>query len=186
VSELGESIELATELALETVKEDGSEGGRPRWYMYVALSTLLMALLTAIGALLAGVTSDEALLKRTEEIMEISILEGDRVQVDILSAKHEILVSLGKTPDEAEVERVREFKDAIEELAADVQREEKRIISSNSSSLVLAVAVTLLSVGITVSGMSVIVEQKMLWIVGIVFGVAGAVGVGIGVVTMVT
>jgi uncharacterized membrane protein len=145
-----------------------------------------MALLTAIGALLAGVTSDEALLKRTEEIMEISILEGDRVQVDILSAKHEILVSLGKTPDEAEVERVREFKDAIEELAADVQREEKRIISSNSSSLVLAVAVTLLSVGITVSGMSVIVEQKMLWIVGIVFGVAGAVGVGIGVVTMVT
>jgi hypothetical protein len=186
VSELGESIELATELALETVKEDGPEGGRPRWYMYVALSTLLMALLTAIGALLAGVTSDEALQKRTEEIMEISILEGDRVQVDILSAKHEILVSLGKTPDEAEVERVREFKDAIEELAADVQREEKRIISSNSSSLVLAVAVTLLSVGITVSGMSVIVEQKMLWIVGIVFGVAGAVGVGIGVVTMVT
>lgn len=186
MSEVGESIELATELALETVQEDGPEGGRPPWYLYVALSTLLMALLTAVGALLAGMTADEALLTRTEEIMAISILEGDRIQVDILSAKHEILISLGKTPDETEVERVREFEEAVEGLVADVEREEKRIISTNSTNFVLAVAVTLLSVGITVSGMAVIVEKKLLWIAGLAFGIAGSVGLGIGILSFVT
>ena len=186
MAEIGESTELVSELAMESVQDGEPESERARWHMHVAITTLLMALLTAFGALLTGMTAHEALLDRTKEVIEISILEGDRVEVALLKAKHEILISLGETPDEAEIARIREFDEEIQELAAEIQSEERRILSSSSTHLTLAVAVTLLSVGITVGGMSVIVEQRSLWIAGIVFGVAGAVGVAIGVVTMVT
>jgi len=186
LSELGESTELASELITETTKEDKEKGERERWHKQVAFSTLVMAVLTAIGALLAGITAHNALLERTQEIIEISTLEGDRVSVEVLKAKHEIMLSLGETPDESETDQIRAYELEIEELKGDAAGEETEILSTNFSHLVFSIAVTLLAVGITVSGMSIIVEQKFLWIVGIAFGVAGAIGVGIGVLTIVT
>jgi hypothetical protein len=81
-----------------------AEGKHPRWHKRAALSTLLMAVLAAIGAKLSGITSNQALMERTRESIEISILEGNEVEVAIIRAKHDILSSLGETSDQAEVE----------------------------------------------------------------------------------
>ena len=185
MSELGESSELASELVMETVKEDEAKDERQSWHKLVAFSTLLMAVLAAIGALLASVTAQDALFERTKEIIEISILEGDQVSVEVLKAKHEIMLSLGETPEESEIDQIRAYEVEIGELKGDAAGQEAEILSTHYSHLVFSIAVTLLAVGITVSGMSIIVEQKFLWIVGIIFGVAGAVGVGIGILTIV-
>ncbi len=186
MSEPGESTEMASDLIMETTKEDKENGEREIWHKQVAFSTLVMAGLTAIGALLAGITAHNALLERTKEIVEISILGGDRVNIEVLKAKHEILLSLGETPEESETDQIRAYEVEIEELKGDAAGEEAEILSANFSHLVFPIAVTLLAVGITVSGMSIIVEQEFLWIVGIVFGVVGAVGVGISILTMVS
>ena len=186
MSELGDSTELASELITETTKEDKEKDERERWHKQVAFSTLVMAVLTAIGALLAGITAHNALLERTQEIVEISILGGDRVNIEVLKAKHDVLISLGETPEESEIDQIRAYELEIEELKGDAAGEETEILSTNFSHLVFSIAVTLLAVGITVSGMSIIVEQKYLWIVGIILGVVGAVGVGIGILTMVS
>jgi hypothetical protein len=50
--------------------------------------------------------------------------------------------------------------------------------------MIFAIAVTLLSLGITLGGMAIVVERKSLWTVGILFGAAGALGAGIGVFYM--
>jgi hypothetical protein len=123
VSELGESTELANELVLEADQEDASEHKSPRWHTYLALSTLLMAILTAMGALLAGMTAHEALLEKTEEVVELTILEADRVEVDLIKAKHEILISLGESPDPLEVERIEVYQEETDELGTVIQHE---------------------------------------------------------------
>jgi uncharacterized OB-fold protein len=43
-------------------------------------------------------------MERTRESIEISILEGNEVEVAIIRVKHDILSSLGETSDQAEVE----------------------------------------------------------------------------------
>jgi len=186
VSELDESTELAAELVLESLEQDGEQKKAHRWHKFVAMSTLLMAMLTAVGALLAGITAEEALFERTEEIIEFTILEGDRVEVEVLKAKHEILTSLGEIPDETDIKKIQAYEAEIDELEITTANEDVVILSMMNSHLMFAIAVTLLSVGITMSGMSIIVEQKWLWIAGFVFAIAGAIGVGIGILTMVT
>jgi hypothetical protein len=50
--------------------------------------------------------------------------------------------------------------------------------------LMFAISVTILAVGISLGGMSVVIEQKWLWVVGMAAGVLGSFGVVAGIITM--
>jgi hypothetical protein len=182
VSEIGESAELIDELFMESVKADKAKPKSPAWYRQVALSSLVLALLTALGGLLAGVTGQEVLLKRTQEIIELSRLEGDRVSVEVMKAKHEILVSLGQARDPGEIALVRAYEEQERELGRDARREELQVQAVDHANNVLAIAVTVLSVGITLSGMAVVVEEKRLWLAGLIIGAGGVLALALGIV----
>lgn len=186
MSELGESTELVNELILESVKEDNIETGHkaPKWHRQVALSTLLMALLTAVGALLAGITAHESILDRTEELMNVAIAENDRTNIEVLRAKIEILDRLGESPDLEDQATLFAYQNEIEHVEKKAVHEAIAVRESSYAHLVFAVAVTILSVGITMSGMAVIIDQKSLWVAGLVFGIVGAIGVTMGIYTM--
>lgn len=182
MSEIGESAELIDELFLESIKADEANQKSPGWHRQVALSSLVLALLTALGGLLAGVTGQEVLLERTQEIIEFSRLEGDRVSVDVLKAKHEILVSLGEARDPGEIALIRAYEEQERELSQDARREEVQVQAVDHANNVLAIAVTVLSVGITLSGMAVVVEEKRLWLVGLIIGAGGVLILALGIV----
>jgi hypothetical protein len=91
-SELGETAEAARELIVEEMQEKTETA---EWVRKVALSAIVMALISAIGALLAGITANESLMERTEEILEVSRLESDRLHVEVLRSKHDVLRALG-------------------------------------------------------------------------------------------
>ena len=181
MSELDDSTEMTNELIMESTKNDEVEQQRPKWHNWAAFFTLLMALFTTIGALLAGITAHEVLLERTKEVITLSASQGDRLTGEVLKAKHEILVSMGETPDESEIAQIEKYEAEAEALDAKVARAEARVQSMDQPHLVFLLAVVLLSAGITLSGMSFIIERKFLWYLGIVFGVAGALGVGFGI-----
>jgi len=184
MAEIPDTVEMADDF-VEDVVETGEDGGKhPRWHKHVALSTLVMALLTALAAMLAGMSSHQSLIERTQEIIEVNSLEGDRVQVEILKSKHEILTVLGEMPDQAEVKAMAAFESGIRELNAEAASEETLVFSTIETHHIFAVAATLLSLGTALNGLSVIVNRKYLWIVGLVFGVVGTVGLVWGVVRM--
>jgi hypothetical protein len=180
-----ESAELASELTMESVKQDDNAETQARWHKQVAMSTLLMAVLVAVGALLSGITANEALLARTEEIIESSRLDRDQIVVEVLKAKHDILTSVGETPQQADIEQIKSYQSELEELTDLTQREEEFILRTTFAHLIFASAITLLSVAITLSGMSIIVGQRYLWFIGIVVAAGGAIGIGIGVLMMI-
>ena len=186
MSEIGETSELVDELVMESVKEDEGTHKSPNWHRQVALSSLVLALLTALGGLLAGMTAHEALLERTKEIIDVSRLEGDRVSVEVLRTKHEILASLEQPVDPAEIALIQAYEEEARELEMEARLEETQAQLTGYTHLVLAIAVTVLSVGITLSGMAVVVEEKRLWLAGMIIGAAGALGLAYGIVVMLT
>jgi len=177
-------LESATEHAHETIHDHVAEshGGRPtsRWHAYVALSTLVMALLSALAALLAALSAHESLLERTHEIVDFVSLETDRIEIEVLQSKHDILRQFEVTPPPAELSRIRTYEEKVVSLMERTAEEEAVVRASNRAHIVFAIAVTLLSVGITLGGMSIIAKQRFLWIVGLVFGFAGAISLAIG------
>mgnify|MGYP001551131706 FL=1 len=186
MSEIGERAELVDELVMESVKEDESGHKSPKWHRYVALSSLVLALLTALGGLLAGMSAHEALLERTKETIEVSRQEGDLVRADVLKAKHEILASLGEPVDPEEIAQIQAFEEEAKELGIEAEREEEQAQATGYAHLVLAIAVTVLSVGITLGGMAIVVDEKSLWIAGMGIGAVGAVGLAFGIFVMLT
>ena len=48
------------------------------------------------GSRLAGITSNESLMERTEEILDLSKLESDRLHIEVLRLKHDLLRSVDK------------------------------------------------------------------------------------------
>jgi hypothetical protein len=185
VTELGETTETVNELVMETAQADEKSVAQTEWHRQVAMSTLLLALITAVGALLAGITAHEALLEGTKEVIDISIIENDRVSVDVLKAKVDIINELGGTPKTSDLALIHAYEEEIRTLEEVAALEESIVQTSTATHLILAVAVTLLSVGITLSGMSIIVGQKFLWLAGLIFGILGSLGVVMGVFNMV-
>ena len=184
MSELTEMTETAQDAVIEAVESKEVGEQEPRWHRQVALTTMIMALLAAFAGMLSGVTANEALLERTREIIEVSHLEGERVCVETLKSKHEILNTLGQTPDQGEIGRVAAFEEEMQELEANAAGEETLVLTVSNAHLVFATAVTLLSLGITLGGMAVVVERRLLWTASLVIGAVGAACAGMGVLTM--
>jgi len=186
LSELGaEAAVMASELVQEETKEGEGGHGAPRWHTWVAMSTMAMALITALGALLAGITAHEALMERTQEAIDISIAENDQVSIEVLAAKVEILESLGYPVSPADLARIESYEEESLERKEAATEDEGAVNKLTFPHLTLAVSVTLLSVGITMSGMAVIVDKRYLWLSGLAFGVLGTIGVGIGISSMI-
>ncbi len=97
-SEIEEATEVAHALIKEEVQEENKDE-KSQWIGLVSLSAMVMALLSALGALLAAVAANELMVERTKEILEISHLEADRIDIELLKSKHAILASLGEVLD---------------------------------------------------------------------------------------
>ncbi len=184
MSELPETVESAQDFVTDVIEPQEVGDGHPRWHKHVALTTLVMALLTALGAMLAGMSATQSLIDRTQEIIEVNSLESDRIYLETLKSKHEILTTLGETPDQAEIEAIAAIEKEIQELDTQAAGEETLVLTDTRSHHIFAIAVALLSLGTALCGMSIIVNQKFLWGAGLLFGAIGTVGVGLGVLRM--
>ena len=167
------------------MKEDEAGEG-PRWHRQVALSSLILALLAALAGLLAGLTASQELHVRTQEIMELTRLESERINIQVLKTKHELLDSLGRAVDPDELAQIQAYEEEVEALGAELAAEQRQEQRTGSTHLILAIAVLLLSVGITLGGMAIVVAEKRLWYAGLAVGAFGFLGLALGVVRMLT
>jgi len=184
MSELPESVETAEDFITDVLETQEVGDGHPRWHKHVALTTLVLALLTALGAMLAGMSAHQAMIDRTQEIIEVNSFEGDRNYVETLKVKHEILTALGETPDQAEITTIAAIEEEMLELEIKTFGDESLVNTTTKAHHIFAIAVALLSLGTALCGMSIIVNQKYLWGVGLLFGTIGTAGVGLGVLGM--
>ena len=176
-----EDLNKGIEESLESSKGSGKGVG---WETWVAHSILVLGLLSAVGALFANITAQEALFDRTEEILLDSAREKDLITVTLLRSKHDILVALGKVPDETEIQEIRELEAEITTLGAEINADESEIRIIAKAHHLFAIGVTLLAIAITLSSISIVLKRLVLWIGGLAIGTVGAGYMGVGFFNM--
>jgi len=150
--ELTESAEIATDVIAERHQEE--DGADRKLIAIVAMSTMVMALFSATGALFAGISANDAMLVRTAEILTETRLESDRLEVDILTANARLMQALGFEIDEEQVALIERDREETIEFATEVELDEAEVEVVMRAHERLAVGVTLLSIAITLGGMA--------------------------------
>jgi hypothetical protein len=178
-SEIEEIVsEGIEEIAVDDViDEQHGDGGhaerRPRWELWVALSSSLLAVLSAIAALLATFASDEAAVALSDQTDYAAYAEAVTAGHTILKAKLDILSSLGDTPskeDIAELDRLHALANEFRErghTAKDTSEFEFKVHDR------LAIGVTLFQVTMLLGGLSIMVQRRAIWHFGLLFTLFG-------------
>lgn len=168
MSEANDGAEFAADLALEALGE--SDLNDDNWRRKVAASTLVFASVAAVAALLSGITSHEILVTRTEEIVDFSLSEGDRIAAAVLDTKHDLQQVMGVEPDAEEVAAVEGFLAEAELLREEARHLELESQQVGRSHLIFAMSAAIAAIGIAVIGLSVVVDRRWLWVTGTIAG----------------
>ena len=95
------NIEESAEVALDAATDEAREGRgpHPRWLIWAAMSTMIMALFSVVGSLLAGITSNEAIIDRQMQLRELIDLNRIELEAEVLLTRLAVLESTGQKSD---------------------------------------------------------------------------------------
>lgn len=162
------------EVPLEQVHEDiHHHANRERWILGVALSTALLAGLAAVASLLSGHHANEGMLDQIRASDQWGYYQAKGIKGAVLSAKLELLVSLGKNSDPRDEAKVAEYKKDQEAIAEQAKEKEKASEEHMHLHVIFARGVTLFQVAIAVSAIAVLTKRRPFWYVGMAFGLMG-------------
>ncbi len=171
-TELENSNAAAQELLLEEVIHTVQEKN-PKLVNRIGMVTLIMALASAVGGLMAGITSNEAMNERTQEVVDVIHLQNDNAELREIKTKHEILRALNVPADPNEATQIENWTAQKEKdlalIHGDIETVEKIFLLHEA----FALGVTLLSIAITLCGLTLITNYKMTWLISLIVGSLG-------------
>jgi hypothetical protein len=180
-----ENIEEFAEVALEAAEDESREHGhRVPWLEWATLSTMLMALFSVIGGLLAGKTGNEAIIDRQMQLQELVQLNRMDLEAEVMLTRLAVINSSNLSADPALLQRIATRTKAIEGYTHTADEDEDESATTLAQHELFAIATTILSVAITLTGMAVIVRRRSLWFGGIGISIGGAAVLVYGVARM--
>jgi hypothetical protein len=146
----------------------------PRWTRYLSLSTAIIAVFAAVASLESGSNSNEAILAKSEAMLDQSQASD---QWALFEAK-----SIKATLTEADKPRSTGYRQEGEAIEKKAEGLEDKVKEDNEESEHLmerhhkfAVSVTLLQIAIALSAIAALTRRKPLWFVGMAVSAAGVV-----------
>jgi hypothetical protein len=149
------------------------EEGKEKWVLFVALSTAVIAVLAAITGLMAGNNADEAMLAQIRSSDQWAFYQAKGIKTDILNTSNTMLIALGKKPDTAAVQKVKENKKEQADIMTKAKEAESESKLHSAKHEVFARGVTLFQIAIAIGAISIITKRKLLWITSLGFACAG-------------
>jgi hypothetical protein len=174
--------------------ESAKPQGQPGWLRYLSLSTAMIAVFAAVASLESGSNSNEAILEKSEAMLNQSQASdqwayfqakglkatlSDGEAAIITDGKPELAAKLA-----AEAKRYRAETDEIQKAAREL---EDKVKDNNLRSERLmehhhhfAIAVTLLQIAIALSAIAALTRRKPLWFLGMAVSGGGIVMFALG------
>lgn len=159
---------------------EAAEGHHKKWHQWVALTTMMFALLAAIGGLLAGMSAQQALRDRTNETIDIVALQAKLVQAEVLRTKIDLLEANGHEVEDEVRKRLGVLERDIDELEEASIREEEDAEGSTEAHEHFAASVTLLGIASSLCGLAVLADRRWPWYAGFCFAALGLTYFGLG------
>jgi len=163
----------------EAIEEKHTEGGRPRWLDYLAISTALFAVFAAAAALEAGNYANEALfkanqgvLKQTQAVDAWSEFQADSIKKQTQQNLVILLAHVGGTPAEIkaandEAARRQGQQDDLMKEAKARDAETAALTEESQGQLEhhhrFAVSVTLFQVAIGLAAIAALLRRPAVW-----------------------
>jgi alpha-galactosidase/6-phospho-beta-glucosidase family protein len=167
-----EEIEVPTEEVQEHILHAAHES-REKWTLGVALSSAFLAAFAALGALMAGHHSNEAMIEQIQASDKWSYYQAKGIKAAVLQNKMQILESLGKPPTKSDEEKLETYKKEQEEVKEKATEKESVSSAHLVRHVTLARSVTLFQVAIAIAAISVLTRRKKFWFVSLGFGFCG-------------
>lgn len=164
-----EEIEIPTEHLHETIHEKASEAAKEKessWFMYVAISTALIAVLAAISGLMAGHHSNEALIQQIKASDQWAYYQAKGIKAEIKG------IAVNGKPDEAAVERYKKEQEEIKQRAENAEKASNVHLEHHVR---LAGSVTLFQIAIAISAIAILTRKKILWYGSLLIAAIGAI-----------
>ncbi|HTB52633.1 MAG TPA: DUF4337 family protein [Ferruginibacter sp.] len=162
-----EEIEIPTEGLSDEINDkagEATERKEMKWVLFVAISTALMAVFAAIGGLMAGHYSEDAMRHQIKASDQWAFYQAKGIKADIRELQPQLFPG-SLASDSLRAQQAEIMKKAKEE------EEESEVAASKHE--LLAPAVTLLQISIAISAIAIITNKKFLWLSGIALAAAG-------------
>ena len=177
-----EEIEVPTEHLHEQIQE-GAEEKKERWTLYLALSTALMAVLAAVGGLLAGHHANEALIERVKASDAWNFYQSKSLKQEIAVTTERLLhaVAAGRRDTAfAQNDDISRYDKEKAEIKRQAEEAERSSESHLARHVPLSRAVTAFQIAIAVSAIAILTRRKLLWFMGLMLTAVGIVFLLIG------
>jgi len=166
----------------------------PPWLRFLPLSTAMIAVFAAVASLLSGSSSNEAILEKSDAMLNQSRASDQWAYYQAKSVKQKL------SADEAEIVKdtrpelnarfaadARRYDVEAKQIEESARKFEERVKESNARSEQLmerhhrfAIAVTLLQIAIALSAIAALTRRRSLWFLGMAVSVGGLVVFGAG------
>lgn len=173
IEDYSESIHEQSNEHAHHIAHEGS--AKDKWVVFVALTTAVIAVLAAITGLLAGDHADEAMLAQMKASDSWAFYQAKGIKADMLTSSNNVLLSLGKSPDTASVNKIKREKQEQQEIAEKAKDYQKESDEHVARHKILARGVTMFQIAIAIGAISIITKRKLLWFASMGFAVVGIV-----------
>ena len=167
-----EEIEAPTEAVEEEIHHHAAHATE-KWISQVALSSALIAVLAAVGALLSNHHANEAMIDQIKASDHWGYYQAKGIKAGMLSMKTDILSSLGKATEKEDLQKIARYKKEQDEVSETAQKEEENSELHLKHHVILSRGVTLFQVAIAISAISILTRRRRFFLLSLAFAAIG-------------
>lgn len=168
-----EEIEVPTEQLHEHMSEAAEHEGGGGFNMRVALTAAILAVIAAVGAMMAGHAANEALILQIKSSDSWSYYQAKSIKSSVLSSKIDILQAMKKKASDEDLKKQEEYKTDMEKTSDEAKGYADASEAEMQKHVTLARAVTFFQIAIALSAIAVLTKKRQLWLGGMVLGIIG-------------
>jgi hypothetical protein len=171
-----EEIEDPTESLHEHIHEGThhAEAEGNKWIVYVALTTAIIAVLSAITSLLAAHHADESMLSQLHASDQWQYYQAKGIKTEILISDGKMLKAMGKEPITADEEKIKDNKKEQQEIMAKAKEAEAESKTHVEGHNILARSVTLFQIAIAIGAIGILIKKRIYWFISLGFACVAA------------
>ncbi len=185
--ELKEQIDQRLEEHEHHAGHGGGGSIQPNWIRYLSLSTAIIAVFAAVASLQSGANSNEAILEKSEAMLNESrasdqwaYFQAKGVKAAIAEGQADLVKD--QKPDRAAelAAKAKGYRAEADKIGEGAKQLEEKVEENNKASESMmehhhrfAIAVTLLQIAIALSAIAALTRKKPLWFLGLGVSAAG-------------
>lgn len=166
-----EELEDPTESLHEHIHEGAhhAEAEGNKWIVYVALTTAVIAVLSAITSLLAAYHADESMLSQIHASDQWAYYQAKGIKTDVMISEVKILKAMGKEADPTDQDKIKDNKKLQQEIMDKAKEAEAESHQHVESHNILARSVTLFQIAIAIGAIAILVKKRLYWFISLGF-----------------